>query len=60
MPPTVYPATAMPDSDWWETLWPDPNAVIGKLGSGPTGTSSTCVAETACLPCLWLRLSIML
>jgi hypothetical protein len=57
MPPTVYPATAMPDSDWWETLWPDPNAVIGKLGSGPTGTSptgtsSTCVAETACLPCL--------
>ena len=27
-----FPATAMPDSDWWITLWPDPAQVLAKLG----------------------------
>lgn len=27
--------TAQPDRDWWETLWPDPNAVVEQLGLGP-------------------------
>jgi SAM-dependent methyltransferase len=29
-----FPATAMPDSDWWSTLWPDPAQVLTKLGVG--------------------------
>jgi SAM-dependent methyltransferase len=27
-----YPATAMPDPDWWEALWPMPDDVIAVLG----------------------------
>jgi len=27
-----FPATAMPDGDWWSALWPDPQAVLQKLG----------------------------
>jgi ubiquinone/menaquinone biosynthesis C-methylase UbiE len=30
-----YPATAMPDSGWWEILWPRPNEVIVALGVPP-------------------------
>lgn len=26
--------TAQPDRDWWETLWPDPAAVVERLGIG--------------------------
>lgn len=28
----VFPATSMPDRDWWRTLWPDPVAVLRLLG----------------------------
>jgi SAM-dependent methyltransferase len=28
-----FPATAMPDSDWWNTLWPDPAKVLAALGA---------------------------
>ena len=28
----AFPATAMPDRDWWRALWPDPDAVIAALG----------------------------
>jgi len=28
----VFPATAMPDSDWWGMLWPEPARVLEKLG----------------------------
>lgn len=28
----LFPATLMPDSDWWHTLWPDPVATIAALG----------------------------
>lgn len=28
----MFPATSMPDSDWWHTLWPDPKNTILSLG----------------------------
>ena len=28
----VFPATAMPDTDWWQTLWPAPRDIILALG----------------------------
>ena len=28
----LFPATGMPDDDWWRALWPDPDRVIGALG----------------------------
>lgn len=31
----LFPATAMPDQDWWQTLWPDPDGVIRALGIDP-------------------------
>jgi SAM-dependent methyltransferase len=30
-----FPATAMPDSDWWSALWPEPSQVVAKLGGEP-------------------------
>jgi SAM-dependent methyltransferase len=30
-----FPATAMPDRDWWAALWPDPEGVIRSLGMEP-------------------------
>jgi SAM-dependent methyltransferase len=27
-----FPATAMPDRDWWVALWPDPEEVLRSLG----------------------------
>lgn len=30
-----YPATAMPDRDWWTILWPDPKNTLRSLGIGP-------------------------
>ena len=27
-----FPATAMPDPDWWEALWPRPGEVLAELG----------------------------
>lgn len=27
-----FPATAMPDPDWWEVLWPEPEQVLARLG----------------------------
>lgn len=32
---TVFPATAMPDRDWWAALWPDPEGVLRSLGVAP-------------------------
>lgn len=29
----LFPATAMPDWDWWRTLWPQPDAVLAALGA---------------------------
>lgn len=30
-----YAATAMPDRDWWRTLWPDPEGMLRALGIRP-------------------------
>lgn len=30
-----FPATAMPDRDWWSALWPDPETVVRSLGVQP-------------------------
>lgn len=30
-----FPATAMPDRDWWAALWPDPESVVRSLGVVP-------------------------
>lgn len=30
-----FPATAMPDPDWWLALWPHPAEVLAALGVGP-------------------------
>jgi len=33
-----FPATAMPDRDWWRTLWPDPEGTLRALGIAPEMT----------------------
>jgi SAM-dependent methyltransferase len=30
--PGFFPATAMPDPDWWQALWPDPKQVLAAVG----------------------------
>jgi ubiquinone/menaquinone biosynthesis C-methylase UbiE len=30
-----FPATAMPDPDWWRALWPDPAKVLREMGAEP-------------------------
>jgi SAM-dependent methyltransferase len=32
MSDNFFPATAMPDPDWWQALWPDPGHVVAALG----------------------------
>lgn len=31
----LFKATAMPDRDWWQALWPDPAGVLTSIGIGP-------------------------
>jgi SAM-dependent methyltransferase len=31
-----FPATAMPDADWWKALWPQPAKVLAHLGIEPS------------------------
>jgi SAM-dependent methyltransferase len=33
--PGFYPATLMPDADWWSALWPSPGNVLTALGLAP-------------------------
>lgn len=33
--PDLFPATSMPDRDWWSALWPDPEASLCALGVRP-------------------------
>ena len=33
--PRSYPATGMPDRDWWMALWPDPAGVLRSVGMRP-------------------------
>ena len=30
----LFPATSMPDPDWWHALWPRPDEVLERLGIG--------------------------
>ena len=30
-----FPATTMPDADWWQALWPDPANVLVEMGVQP-------------------------
>jgi ubiquinone/menaquinone biosynthesis C-methylase UbiE len=30
-----FPATTMPDADWWQALWPDPAKVLVEMGVEP-------------------------
>jgi ubiquinone/menaquinone biosynthesis C-methylase UbiE len=30
-----FPATTMPDADWWQALWPDPATVLVEMGVLP-------------------------
>ena len=32
MTDAFFPATAMPDTDWWQALWPDPRSVLDEIG----------------------------
>ena len=32
MTDAFFPATAMPDPDWWQALWPDPRSVLDEMG----------------------------
>ena len=34
----VFPATGMPDRDWWAALWPDPEGTLRALGITPDMT----------------------
>lgn len=31
----LFPATLMPDEDWWHALWPDPEGVLQAVGIEP-------------------------
>ncbi|MER9758490.1 class I SAM-dependent methyltransferase [Mesorhizobium sp. M0138] len=31
----IFPATSMPDRDWWTALWPDPAGLLLSLGVAP-------------------------
>ena len=34
----IFPATVMPDRDWWAALWPDPEGTLRALGITPDMT----------------------
>lgn len=34
----IFPATSMPDRDWWAVLWPSPEIVVQDLGVTPEMT----------------------
>ena len=45
--PTVtgfFPATTMPDADWWQALWPDPAKIVAEMGVHP----GTVVIDLCC------------
>ncbi len=52
----LFPATLMPNDDWWQALWPDPMDILAKIGivSGMTVIDLCCGSGyfTAPLACL--------
>ena len=51
-----YPATTMPDPDWWQTLWPDPEGVVRKVGvaSGMVVVDLCCGYGLFTAPLAWI------
>jgi len=49
----LFPATLMPDKDWWQALWPDPRAVLTAVGIEP----GMQVVDLCCglMPICWTR-----
>src|SRR5437588_7345131 len=43
-----FPATTMPDADWWQALWPDPVTLLVEMGVRPAWSWLICVAEMGC------------
>lgn len=41
---TIFPATSMPDRDWWAALWPDPENLLLSLGA----TAGMTVLDLCC------------
>jgi ubiquinone/menaquinone biosynthesis C-methylase UbiE len=42
----LYPATGMPDADWWNALWPRPDAVVAALGmTAATNSVDLCCGD---------------
>jgi protein-L-isoaspartate O-methyltransferase len=39
-----FPATTMPDADWWQALWPDPAKIVAEMGVHP----GTVVIDLCC------------
>ena len=37
--PRLFPATLMPDEDWWRSLWPDPDGLVRALHIEPGMTA---------------------
>lgn len=35
----LFPATVMPNQDWWHALWPNPDGVISGTKGGTKGVS---------------------
>ena len=40
----IFPASAMPDPDWWQELWPHPAQTVALLGVRP----GMCVVDLCC------------
>jgi SAM-dependent methyltransferase len=40
----IFPATAMPDAEWWHALWPQPESVVAAIGI----TTSMRVIDLCC------------
>ena len=48
-----FPATSMPDSDWWQALWPDPDGVVRSLGVLPNmAVLDVCCGDGRFIPAL--------
>jgi ubiquinone/menaquinone biosynthesis C-methylase UbiE len=54
-----FPATTMPDAEWWQALWPDPVKVLAEMGIAPGMiVVDLCCGDglfTAPLACIALR-----
>jgi SAM-dependent methyltransferase len=55
---SFFPATSMPDPDWWQALWPDPDAVVRDLGlQSQMAVLDVCCGDGRFTPALCRRAS---